>query len=185
MEIHWFNAGISRVVIVFFMLVATTQVKKALFLKQTFSYSNFFPIFFADVLLVTWCAWMEPKRHVCTRCAPRDPVTAGPAWLSRPPNSPATVRTATEGATARPRWLFTGKTWAWASAPSLPSASASWPYWVFMQYFLHNCNDTFNLLLPSFHMNVCFFPTSSHTFLKEAALYICDWAVCRVSFLLK
>ncbi len=85
-------------------------------------------LFSADVLPVTWSVWTEPRSPVSTLSVPRGLVTGGHVLPSRHQSSLATARRVTEDATARQRWPSTGRTWAWASARSLPSASASWPY---------------------------------------------------------
>lgn len=85
---------------------------------------------FADVHLATWFVWMGPRSPVSIPCVLHGLVTMGPVWPSRPPSSPVTARRVTEDGTVRPLWQFTGRRWAWASAPSSPSVSASWHYWV-------------------------------------------------------
>lgn len=84
--------------------------------------------FFVDALLVTWSGWTELKSPVFTPSAQHVRVTEEHAWPSRHRSSPATAPKVTEVATAKQRWPSTGRTWAWASALSLPSASASWLY---------------------------------------------------------
>lgn len=84
--------------------------------------------FFVDALLVTWSGWTELKSPVFTPCAQHVRVTEEHAWPSRHRSSPATAPKVTEVVTAKQRWPSTGRTWAWASALFLPSASASWLY---------------------------------------------------------
>lgn len=84
----------------------------------------------AGVRGVTWSRWTAAGSPVCIRCVPHGRATAGPASLTHPPSSPATAPRATGGATVRWRWPSTGRMWASASAPCLPSVSASWPCWV-------------------------------------------------------
>lgn len=81
-----------------------------------------------DAPLVTWSGWMEPKSPAFTPCVRPGRVTEEHAWPSHPRNSPATAPKVTEDATVKQRWPSTGRTWAWASALSSPSASASWLY---------------------------------------------------------
>lgn len=86
-----------------------------------------FPFFFfIDAPLVTWSGWMELKSPVFTPSVPHGHVIGGHVWPSHHQNSLAIALKVTEDATVKQRWPSTGRTWAWASALSSPSASASW-----------------------------------------------------------
>lgn len=93
--------------------------------KYKFSYVSPHPFFFLDAPLVTWSGWMELKSPAFTPSVPHGRATGERVWPSHHPNSLATAPKVTEAATVKQRWPSTGRTWAWASALSLPSLSAS------------------------------------------------------------
>lgn len=96
------------------------------FMYECTSFPVFPLFFFIDAPLVTWSGWMELKSPVFTPSVPRGRVIGGHVWPSHHQNSLATALKVTEDATVKQRWPSTGRTWAWASALSSPSASASW-----------------------------------------------------------